>query len=216
MRTLSAPPPPRRLSAVQRFLIGLPVVAVLLVVVGLVVSTSGTTTERPQPSGSAPAAVEAPLPVALTVPDLGIVDAPLVDLGIDETTNEVEVPSDKTPEVVGWYAPGVRPGAVGPAVILGHVNGRPDGSAHSVPGIFTKLHTLQPGARIDVRRADGSVASFEVERLQTIAKSAFPTGDVYGDTAGPELRLITCGGEFDHGARSYKDQVIAYARQVAQ
>ena len=38
--------------------------------------------------------------------------------------------------------------------------------------------------------------------------------EVYGDTAGPELRLITCGGDFDDAARSYRDNTVVFARLV--
>ncbi|MFP5370771.1 MAG: class F sortase, partial [Actinomycetes bacterium] len=34
---------------------------------------------------------------------------------------------------------------------------------------------------------------------------------VYGPTPRAELRLITCGGEFDSGARSYRDNVVVSA-----
>ncbi|WP_420791340.1 hypothetical protein [Actinomycetospora lutea] len=35
--------------------------------------------------------------------------------------------------------------------------------------------------------------------------------DVYGDTAGAELRLITCGGALDASGRSSEDDVIVVA-----
>ena len=43
------------------------------------------------------------------------------------------------------------------------------------------------------------------------AKDQFPTAAVYGPTPDAELRLITCGGEFDHSRRSYMDNVVVYA-----
>ncbi|MGI9063884.1 MAG: sortase domain-containing protein [Pseudonocardiaceae bacterium] len=43
------------------------------------------------------------------------------------------------------------PGEVGPAVILGHVNGGED-------GVFVRLHELGPGDEVDVVRADGTTA----------------------------------------------------------
>jgi hypothetical protein len=42
-------------------------------------------------------------------------------------------------------------------------------------------------------------------------KDAFPTDAVYGDTPDPQLRLITCGGDFDRRERSYLDNIIVYA-----
>jgi hypothetical protein len=34
---------------------------------------------------------------------------------------------------------------------------------------------------------------------------------VYGDTAAAELRLVTCGGDFDQSKDSYADSIIAFA-----
>jgi sortase (surface protein transpeptidase) len=115
------------------------------------------------------------------------------------------------PHVAGWYAEGVTPGDVGPALVAGHVSGRPDGATTSVPGVFARLGTLREGDRVTVDR-DGTPATFEVYRIAAFAKDAFPTGDVYANTDGPELRLVTCGGELDRAAHSYRDNLIVFAR----
>jgi hypothetical protein len=47
--------------------------------------------------------------------------------------------------------------------------------------------------------------------VQQYPKDAFSTAEVYGPTAGAELRLITCGGAFDRTQRSYVDKVVVYA-----
>ena len=44
-----------------------------------------------------------------------------------------------------------------------------------------------------------------------VAKTAFPTDLVYAPTLEPSLRLVTCGGAFDHTRSSYVDNVIVYA-----
>jgi sortase (surface protein transpeptidase) len=93
-------------------------------------------------------------------------------------------------------------------VILGHVNG----GGH--PGVFLRLHELAAGDRVQVTRTDGGTDTFVVRRTLTVPKNQFPTDEVYGDTAGPELRLITCGGSFDKAAHSYRDQVIVYAAKA--
>ena len=41
-------------------------------------------------------------------------------------------------------------------------------------------------------------------------KERFPTAQVYSDTRGPEIRLVTCGGDLDRQASSYLSNVIAY------
>lgn len=108
----------------------------------------------------------------------------------------------------GWYRFARTPGESGPAVILGHVDG------NSQPGIFHRLRELVPGDEIEVSRKDGVTARFVVRHVEQIAKDHFPTDAVYGDTADPELRLITCGGSFDRSARSYLDNIIVYANLI--
>ncbi|HEU5417805.1 MAG TPA: hypothetical protein VFV41_08950 [Streptosporangiaceae bacterium] len=56
---------------------------------------------------------------------------------------------------------------------------------------------------------------FRIYRVALYAKDDFPTRLVYGPTSAPELRLITCGGPFDGAARSYLDNVVAFARLAA-
>ena len=48
--------------------------------------------------------------------------------------------------------------------------------------------------------------------MQSYPKDQFPTAAVYGPTPVPELRLITCTGEFDRAAHSYLDNLVVTAR----
>ncbi|WP_433368759.1 class F sortase [Actinoplanes sp. CA-142083] len=104
----------------------------------------------------------------------------------------------------GWYADGTAPGDNGPAVIAGHVDSK------AGPAVFYRLRELTVGDRIDVLRG-GKVVTFVVTRTAWYPKSAFPTEEVYGPTPDRQLRLITCGGVFDHRLRSYKDNLVVYA-----
>jgi sortase (surface protein transpeptidase) len=146
-------------------------------------------------------------PAEISIPKIGARSS-LVGLAL-KADESVEVPPVTAPMQAGWFAGGPRPGEPGPAVILGHVNG----GGHA--GIFARLHELAPGDEVLISRTDGAAARFVVRRVDQIAKSQFPTDAVYGDTAGPELRLITCGGSFDKAARSYRDNVIVYAALAA-
>jgi len=67
------------------------------------------------------------------------------------------------------------------------------------------------GDDVFVTRKDGVVLHFTVTATTEVPKDAFPTQAVYGATATPELRLITCGGSFDRAARGYVDNIVVYA-----
>jgi sortase (surface protein transpeptidase) len=154
-----------------------------------------------QPAPPAPVAS----PASLTIPRIGV-STKLITLGIT-AQGEVQVPGTTT--VAGWYTHSPRPGAVGPAIILGHVD------STKGPGVFYRLPELHPGDAIDVRRSDGSTAAFDVTAVQTYAKDQFPTQDVYGPVPDAELRLITCGGAFDAATGHYLSNIVVYATEAS-
>ena len=159
------------------------------------------------PAEPVPEPVEVAEPVSFRIPALGV-GSDLLDLGLQDD-GTVEVPPLDAVDVAGWYRGSPAPGAIGPAVLLGHVD-----SAEQGPGVFFELGALTPGAEVEVVREDGTVAVFAVDRVERYAKADFPTLRVYGNTPDPQLRLITCGGEFDPVARSYEDNIVAYATLV--
>ncbi|MEH3076153.1 MAG: class F sortase [Quadrisphaera sp.] len=165
-------------------------------------STSDAAAAVPAPAVVPLSATAVAAPTAVRVPSLGI-SSDLVRLGTT-ADGALEVPADAAH--AGWFAQGVAPGAVGPAVIAGHVDSR------SGPGVFARLSQVAQGAQVEVQRSDGSTAVFVVTGVQQVPKDAFPTQAVYGPVAGPELRLITCGGVFDESTRHYVDNVVVYAR----
>jgi hypothetical protein len=160
-----------------------------------------TTSAASPPTGAG--VLPASKPVALEVPSIGVRTGKLMDLGLNPD-NSLEVPPDAV--TAGWFTQAPTPGEVGPSIIAGHVDYR------RVPGVFVRLGDLRAGAEAIVHRADGTTAVFAIYRVDHYAKSSFPTDKVYGDTTEPELRLITCGGAFDHAARQYTDNVVAYGK----
>lgn len=115
----------------------------------------------------------------------------------------LEPPAD--PAVAGWYRRGGVPGEPGPTVVVGHVD------SHTGPAVFYRLDELAPGDRVEVARSDGRTFAYEVVTVEQYPKTAFPTARVYGPTPGPELHLITCGGDFDRRSRHYRDNVVVTA-----
>ncbi|WP_377271528.1 class F sortase [Peterkaempfera sp. SMS 1(5)a] len=160
----------------------------------------------PPHRGSRPFSLAASRPTRLSIPAAGV-DAPVRDLGLNPD-GTLEVPSADHADQVGWYRNGPTPGEVGPAVLVGHYD-----TVHG-PAVFQRLPSLRPGDRISIRRADGTTAAFRVSRLLQYPKTGFPTDLVYGDTKGPELRLITCGGTLGAGGH-WTDNIIVFAELVA-
>jgi sortase (surface protein transpeptidase) len=175
-------------------------------------ATSGPPSPEPSPSraprSSAPPAPARSVPTRLDVPAIGV-HTTLLRLGLNPDRT-VEVPPLDADAPAGWYENSVTPGETGAAVILGHVD-----TAREGPAVFYRLGALKPGDHITVRRADGSTINFTVTRVARYPKLEFPTREVYGPVAYPELRLLTCGGSFDRRQRSYLDNIVVFARSVA-
>src|SRR5690606_4320426 len=174
--------------------------AAVAVVTGLLVWTAVEPPEVPLPTFDDPAVERAEVgaPELIEIPALGV-SSDLIPLWL-EPTGELQAPPIDQPMQAGWYAGGVTPGEVGPAVIAAHVN------AHGRPGLFKDLHTLAEGEMVFV-----DDLTFIVDKVEKYPKDQFPTLKVYGNTKGPELRLSTCGGDFDPATGHYEDNIVVYA-----
>jgi hypothetical protein len=167
----------------------------------------------PPPVTSVPARPAAPVapppspPGRITIAKLGI-DSRVASVGLNPDRT-MEVPA-KGPlyDLAAWYRYSVTPGQQGPSVIVGHID-----SAENGPSVFYRLGELAPGDVVAVTREDGRTVPFTVYATRSFAKDAFPTGEVYAGTPGPELRLITCSGSFDASARSYRDNTVVFLRE---
>jgi sortase (surface protein transpeptidase) len=168
------------------------------------VPVAGRKAPSATPAGPAVPVAAKSEPVSVDIPKIGA-HSSLIALGLN-ADNTVQVPLVTQPMQAGWYSYGPVPGDPGPAVVLGHVDG------NKQKGIFYRLTELARGDDVSVARKDGSTWRFVVTKVDLVPKETFPTDAVYGDTPGPELRLITCGGVFDHAAHDYRDNVIVYAK----
>jgi Sortase domain len=164
----------------------------------------------PPPAGPivAPALSADPRPVArpvlLTIPLIGV-STQLVTLGLT-SSGALEVPSSTS--VAGWYTGSARPGAIGSAIIVGHID------SVRGPGVFFRLSELRAGDMVYVSRSDGTLVEFRVNSVRTYLKERFPTEAVYGPTPDAELRLITCGGAFDSATGHYLSNTVVYATEA--
>ena len=191
----AAPPPPVGSSSTS------PSASVLLPPVAVATAEPSVAPTSVQTAQQAPAAA----PVQVSIPALGI-SSPLLHLGL-LPDGSLDVPRGDDFDTAAWYEGSPRPGDAGPAVIEGHVS-----SAANGPSVFFSLSTVAVGDLVDVLRVDGSTVSFEVYDVQQFPKDGFPTLQVYGNTPGSELRLITCGGTIAESNGRYTDNVVVFAR----
>lgn len=162
-----------------------------------------------KPSGASQFPVlDASDPVSLSIPSIGV-QTDLLHLGLLDN-GSLEVPKDTgSGAPASWYNGSPTPGEAGPSVILGHVN-----ALGGNTGVFANLRMLRSGAEISVSRTDGTTAVFIVERGALFSKDDFPTLEVYGNTPGAELRLITCDG-FDPDTGNFDENYVIYAKLKA-
>lgn len=159
----------------------------------------------PAPAGAADAATKALpaglAPERLSIPAIGV-SSSLETLGIG-AGGVVGVP--KNPDRPGWLDRSPAPGQQGPAVIIGHLDSK------TGPAVFLRLRQLKVGDPVVVTRQNGTKVTFTVDGVRTFEKSHFPTDATYGPVPGPALRLITCGGTYDHATKNYESNVIVFA-----
>ncbi|MFE7649096.1 class F sortase [Streptomyces phaeoluteigriseus] len=150
---------------------------------------------------SAPALPPSP-PDRVRIPSIRV-DAPLMGLGL-MTSGSLDVPPAAKKNLAGWYESGTTPGETGTAIVAGHVDNAEG------PAVFYDLGAVRRGATIEVDRRDGGVAVFTVDAVEVYDARDFPDEKVYGAAARPELRVITCGGEYSR-ATGYRGNVVVFA-----
>lgn len=169
-----------------------------------------SSTRAPSPATASPTSSSAPVvralppsdPTRVVIPSIGV-NASVVSLGLT-SAGALQVPTGPTP--LGWFTGSPAPGSDGPAVLAGHV------TYNGARGVFFKLSQLKTGDTVQVARGDGRTAVFTVTSVASYSKDTFPTGLVYGHTDGPELRLITCAGDYDPTRHYYPDNLVVDAK----
>lgn len=144
------------------------------------------------------------VPVHVQVPSVHI-DAPVVPVG-QTPSGDLAVPAAWGD--AGWWQGGYRPGQLGHAVIVGHLD--TDDAAH--PGAaFSNLHSVAPGADVVVAGADGSALQFTVTAVQRYDADHFPVTRVFGPSSTVTLELLTCAGTWRGRALGYSERLVVTA-----
>jgi hypothetical protein len=142
-------------------------------------------------------------PARVSIPAIKV-NGPLQRLGLNADHSTIQFPG---PRRLGWYADGATPGEAGPTIIVGYIASR------SGPGALYRLRALEPGDRVELRRADGKIVSYAVDQVTPYSAKTFPAGKVYEQTPQPTLRIITCGGLLRPHAP--QGNTVVFGHQVA-
>ncbi|MFE7762242.1 class F sortase [Streptomyces sp. NPDC057438] len=145
-------------------------------------------------------------PVRLLIPKIRV-SAPFVPLHVGRS-GQLEAPPADDVNLVGWHAEGAAPGETGTSVIAGHVDTK------TSPAVFAGLGELEKGDVFHVVRADRSRVSFVVDDVDTFEKDDFPDERVYADASRPEVRLITCAGDYDRTVMDYTENLVVFAHRT--
>jgi hypothetical protein len=172
---------------------------------------SSSVEEPTQSDSTQPVAVAEPAPRVLSpqVADPRLVSVPALNISAELKPLHLDAKGRLAPPrygVAGWYEAGPEPGEPGRAVIAGHVD------TEVGPDVFYGLGDAQRGQRIRVGLEDGTTLTFQVTAVEQFSRGAFPTQRVYGKTDKRELRLITCGGDFDRAVGHYQDNLVVFAK----
>ena len=154
-------------------------------------------------NGNHAQAVPVVYPFSLSISSVGIKTA-LIPLGLDKD-GSLSVP--QTGAVAGWFTGGPKPGELGPAVIVAHVDWK------GRKGVFFDLRKVRVGESILVTNSDSKITKFRITKVSSVKKDAFPTASVYGNLSYSGLRLVTCA-TFDFKTKKYVDNFIVYAKVI--
>lgn len=197
-------------------LVALVVSGSALAIAGSSRSTSGTSSTSSAHEGAA-GGIQKPDAVGTTAPQSGVivtrVSIPAIGVSSDIELLTLDSMGALLPPVdfnrAGWYSGGVIPGQIGPAIIAGHID------SITAPAVFANLHKMTPGMKILVSLSNGTVLTFAADRSEVVPKTQFPSSSVYGTVPTPQLRVITCDGNFNHATGHYDDNLVVFATLVA-
>ncbi|MEM9609275.1 MAG: class F sortase [Actinomycetota bacterium] len=140
-------------------------------------------------------------PASLRIDAIGV-EAPIITAGVADN-GEMELPGA---EEAAWYKHGPMPGDdLGSSVIAAHVDWA------GAPGPFFQLLDLPIGSIVTVVMDDGSEHRYRTVDTSQYTKEDLPIEELFRREGEHALALVTCGGDFDAGERSYSDNVVTIA-----
>jgi len=145
------------------------------------------------------------MPATLEIPSLSV-NAKVQYVGIAKG-GAMGIPTNFTD--VAWYKYGPVPGAIGNAVIDGHLD-----NAVSLPGVFKHLADVKTGDDIYVTNVSGTKLHFKVTGTELRKYNDTATADIFGPSNKANLILITCEGTWNQSIKEYSDRFIVFSTLV--
>ncbi len=146
----------------------------------------------------------------LLIPSIGV-DAPFTYKLVG---GDGQMPNPEGPEDVAYYDftqwPGLGglPELGGNIVLAGHVD-----YINYGPAVFWNLRDLKLGDEVQIRMADGTIATYVIEFNKTIDPNSDDWSSIVEATQDESVTLITCSGEFSAG--HYSNRQIIWGRRKA-
>lgn len=160
--------------------------------------------------------VPADHPRYISIPDLGISNARVVQLGLVRGTSQLDAPVSIYD--AGWYTKSIKPGVGSGAMLMDGHNGGPN-----YGGIFENLGRLQVGAKIIIERGDGQKFTYEVrDNRQMLVDEINDPSNKFGmstmmnsiDSSREGLNIITCVGDWIQDSQTFNSRVMLRAVRV--
>src|SRR5258708_6638479 len=145
--------------------------------------------------------------VHLIIPKIGV--NALVEPVNVQADGTLGVPTRNQWDGVGWYQDGPIPGQRGSAVIDGHLD-RPG----ALPAVFWRLHELSEGDMVMVEEASGHTLHFQVTKVASYPPDNAPTTQIFGNSSGTFLNLITCAGQWIPQQHQTSLRLVVYTTLV--
>jgi len=175
--------------------------AVLVHAVWFAPETEVTDTSISVPTSTVVAVQSGDKPARLIIPSIGV-NANVQDVGIAASGN-MAVPNNFTD--VAWYKYGPVPGALGSAVMDGHVD-----NGLSLAGVFKHLSDVKVGDDVYVENQSGQRLHFKVTDIELYPYKSVPTDQIFNPKDTERLNLITCDGSWVQGQRTYDHRLVVY------
>jgi LPXTG-site transpeptidase (sortase) family protein len=142
-------------------------------------------------------------PLELIVPSIGL-KAPILPIGVVETSGERVLTPPRDYHEVGWWDHSAQPGSVkGQTLLTGH-------TVHTGGGVMNELGDMRPGALVQIKTKLGTV-DYETTKVFVYTKQQLSdhSDQLFGQKHGVNrLVLVTCTGWTGH---DYTSNIIVFA-----